>query len=113
MNGLLGLTYRYRPVGGDTLGNLNRGLQKLRRFNDPIDQPPRFRLPGGARKARQDNLLRSALANSPGKILGATCARHYSKRNLRQRKARICRRIDEIRSRGDLAAAAIGCAVDS
>src|SRR5712671_5109988 len=112
MNGLLGLTYRYRSVGGDTLGNANRGFQKLRGFNDPIDQPPRFGLLGGEGKARQDNLLRPALANGPGKILGSPCSRHYSKRNLRQRKARICGRIDEIRSRGDLAAAPVGRAVD-
>src|SRR6266481_6209296 len=111
MKGLLGLTYGYRPVGGDTLGNPNRGRQKLRGLNDSIDQPPRFRLLGGEGKARQDNLLRSALANSPGKILGSTCSRHYSKRNLRQREPRICARIHEIRRRGDLAAAAIGRAV--
>src|SRR5258707_10934880 len=113
MNGLLGLTYRYRSVGGNTLGNPNRGFQKLRGFNDPIDQPPCFGLLGGEGKTRQDNLLRPALANGPGKILGSPCSRHYSKRNLRQRKARICGGIHEIRRRGDLAAASIGRAVDS
>src|SRR3954470_21997441 len=113
MNGLLGLTDRDRPRGGYAPGYSDRGVQQIRGFDDPIDKSPCLRLCGGEGKARKDQLLGPALANSPGQILGTACSRHYSKRHLRQCKARMCGGIDEIRSRGDLTAAAIGCAVDS
>jgi len=41
---LLGLTDRERAVGRDAPGDCKRGLQKVGRFNDTIDQSPGFRL---------------------------------------------------------------------
>src|SRR5207302_5314863 len=66
MNGLLGLTHRERTVGGNAPGHAKRGLQKVRWFDHPIDEPPCFRLSCGEGKARQDQLLCAALADGAG-----------------------------------------------
>src|ERR1700730_573381 len=99
MNGLLGLTNRYGPIGGNASGYSHRGLQKIRSFNDALDNSPCFRLHGGKGKARKDKLLRPALTNSPSQVLGTTHSRHYSERNLGQGKARMGGGVDEIQSR--------------
>ena len=81
-------------------------------FDHAIDKTPGFRLRGAEGKAGQDQLLCPALADRAGEILRAAGSRHDAERHLGQRKPRICGGIDEIRSGGDLAAAAIGRAID-
>ena len=66
----------------------------------------------GKRLAGQDQLLGAALADGPRQGLRAAAARHDAERHLGQREARALCGVEKIAAAGDLAAAAIGRAVD-
>ena len=101
-----------RRIAGDARCGRERRRQQLRQRKHLVHKTPVVGFRRGKRLAGQDQFLGPALADGAGQGLRAAAARHDAERHLGQRKARALGGVEEIAAARDLAAAAIGRAVD-
>ena len=108
----LGLAGRDRGVAGDMRCGRQRLPHQVRLRKHFVDETPVAGLRRRKRLAGQDQFLGAALADRAGQGLRAATARHDAERDFGQRKARGVGGVEEVASARDLAAAAIGRAID-
>lgn len=112
VHGAFGLADGDRGVGGDGGGGGEGFVEEGGRVAEAVDHAPAFGVGGGPGAAAEEEFLGAALADGAGEELGAAGTGHDAEGDFGEGEAGGGGGVDEVAGERDLAAAAIGGAVD-